>query len=240
MKIRTGILIGLAVLLPTSFLIARIRSNDPPEKEMREAAQTLAEADLVRAREYAGDTYRKARQQYDSAMMEWRMQNERFVLFRDYTLVRDRAMRSVELSDRSIREASRHKTATRESLDRRISELTKEIRRLDQRHGRMPQSESDRRETMEYKLHLSEAKQAFRNGAYGLCDTYLDQAEALVRESYGRNETVLSDYYASYPDWKQWTEEAISRSGKDGSVVLVVDKMARELHVYKKGKHVQT
>lgn len=47
---------------------------------------------------------------------------------------------------------------------------------------------------------------------------------------------MLEEYFSSWPHWNKIVEEAVSASARQGSTVIIVDKLAHQLRVYKNGK----
>jgi len=69
-----------------------------------------------------------------------------------------------------------------------------------------------------------------------MCRSRLDSVEAAVNNISSHYEDRLADYFEAYPYWKTLAEQSISFSKRNSTPVLIVDKMARELLLYRNGK----
>ena len=108
-----GMLAGLGII--------RIEVNKPPEQEIRLARKMLAEAKLLKSPRYANELYSEALGFYDSALIEWNRENERFILLRDYQRTGELARKSSESSRRALSGAKMNISKLEKELEPRIN-----------------------------------------------------------------------------------------------------------------------
>ncbi|MGB4123053.1 MAG: hypothetical protein WBK40_02485, partial [Bacteroidales bacterium] len=101
-RITTIILVIIFVLLGAGTIIAINMKPEAPIAEVEMARQALALARNQKAETFAKETFVKAQQLYDSAMIVWNNENEKFFLKRDYQQVRELATLSKQQSDLAI------------------------------------------------------------------------------------------------------------------------------------------
>jgi len=196
----------------------------------------LAEAQLERSPRYAARTFLQAGMYYDSAMVEWKIQNDHFILFRNYKKVAELARKSVKSSEQAINIARRTISETEDALGIRLEKSGEKIRNFDENFSRFPMDKEHRERFSRARLLYSESRQAYKNKNYALCMSRLDSVEAVTNELSTFYRDRLEEYFEDYPKWEAALEQSITFSRKNQTIVLVVDKMARELTVYKDGK----
>ena len=79
----------IVLMIPASYFAIVATSNKPPLEEIHNARLTLAKAQKNAAGEYAGETLKQAEYLYNQSISEWKLQNERFFVLRDYALTRE-------------------------------------------------------------------------------------------------------------------------------------------------------
>ena len=80
-------------------------SNKPPETEIILAGKNIALAQKSSARAYSPEKLSQANSLLEQAMQEWKTENDKMFLFRDYTLSRELALKANELAIESGNEA---------------------------------------------------------------------------------------------------------------------------------------
>jgi hypothetical protein len=216
--------------------LIRILSNKAPQSEVMEAGKMLAEAQRERSPGYAASAFQEAVTYYDSAMVEWNRQNDRMILLRDYRTVSGFAQKSMKSSEEAIRIARRTISNTEDALGIRLEQSGDKIRNFDKNFGRFPMDKEHRERFARCKLLYSESLQAYKNKNYTLCVSRLDSVEAVMNDMSALYRAKLEKYFEDYPKWEVMVEQSIAYSKKHQTHVLVVDKMARELVIYKNGR----
>jgi L,D-peptidoglycan transpeptidase YkuD (ErfK/YbiS/YcfS/YnhG family) len=179
-----------------------------------------------------------ASEYYDSAMLVWGMENERFILFRNYEAICTFAEKSSQSAERAISRAMKNVSAVEDILENRIDKLGKKIQEFDQKYGNFPISTELRNEITESKLQYQEGVLAFKNKNYTGCKIKLDSAETSINRIFVIYEDKYNTYLNDHPKWSELVEQTISQSKRNKSYCIIIDKLMRECLLYKDGKPV--
>lgn len=225
---------GLVVLLAGP--VIRILTNRPPEHEVTGARQMLADAQFERAPIFAGESFRLANAYFDSAMTEWKYQNERFILLRDYEKVFAFAGISHGYSEEAIQKSRETILDMEDLLEATLEDLGQRMDNFDMIFGRFPMQKVHRDSLTRCKLLYFESLQAYNSMNYKRSKSKLDRVESIFNWISLHYMDKLEDYFKEYPRWEAMKEQSISFSKRNLTHVLVVDKIARMLYVYKDGR----
>lgn len=233
---------ALAVILGSVLIytVLRFSIHEPPVAEINKAREQLAEAELVYASIYAPKLFQQASLYYDSAMLSWKRENERFILFRKYQTVSINAEKSSKLALEAVAKTRDKVGNEEELLGLRISILEKKLKDFDHKYHNFPFKIKDRNELSRSKLLLNEGSLAYKQKNYLSSKVKLDSAEALITELHNNYEQKLTDYFRSFPKWEKWVEQSISESKKHKNYCIIIDKYARSCALYKNGKMIHT
>lgn len=216
-------------------LIVNIMTNRPPQSEVMEARQKLAEAQFERAPKFAGEHFHQASEYYDSAMMEWKNQNSRFIVLRNYRSVSDFARTSRLYSEGAIQKSRETINDMENNLGLRLEHLGSRMENFDMIFGRFPMQNEHRDSLTRCTLLYTESLHAYNNQNYNRCKSKLELAESVFSEVSEHYMEILETYFEEFPHWAMMIEKSISYSKNNKTQVLVVDKIARVLYVYKNG-----
>lgn len=236
------LIFALVVILGSVLIYAVLKFsiNDPPVAEINTAKDQLAEAELLYASIYAPKLFQQASLYYDSAMINWKRENERFILFRNYQTVAINAKKSSKLSLEAMAQTRDRVGNAEELLGLRISMLENNLKDFDQKYRNFPFKTEDRNELTKSKLLLNEGTLAYKQKNYQSSKVKLDSAEALITTLHNSYEQKLTDYFSSFPKWEKWVAQSISESKKHKNYCIIVDKYARKCALYKDGKIIHT
>ena len=240
MKFKLVFFVFILLLVITGTLVLRIKANKSPELEVIKASKLLSEARSEKSSKYANGTFIKAQQYYDSAVSDWKYQNEKFFLFRDYNRVSGYSKKSIFLSEKSIVLARKSITNTAEILEIRIGKISDKFKQFEDKYRNLPMTKKHRDEFTKCKLLYSESLLAFKNRDYSLCSMKLDSVELVINEVTTHYREKVVEYFKEYPVWNKLTEQTILSSKKNQNYVIIVDKFSRELLIYKNGKLLKT
>ncbi|MBC8321072.1 MAG: L,D-transpeptidase [Bacteroidetes bacterium] len=207
----------------------------PPISEISKARITLSEADKIKSLKYASKLFQNASMYYDSAMINWNIENEKFIMFRDYKKVKENAEKSTKLAVEAIAKTKNSLSSAEELLAIKISRLESRIKEFNNKYGNFPFKSKERNELIKSKLILNEGILAYNQAKYMSSRTKLDSAETLINALHEIYEERLEDYFSQYPQWKEWIDQSIYNSKKNKSYCIIVDKYARECILYKNG-----
>lgn len=208
----------------------------PPHAEISKARIKLAEAEKLKSSKYASKKFQNASMCYESALSEWKKENDRFILFRDYKKVGENAEQAYKLAVEAIAETKDKISGEKELLGSRISILERKVRDFDNKYKNFPFKSKERNELVRSKLLLNEGISAYKQANYESSKTNLDSAETLITTLNKIYKKRLEDYFSQYPQWQKWVAQSISNSKKHNAYCIIVDKYARECTLYKKGK----
>lgn len=203
---------------------------------MMRASKMLTQALNEKSPGFARSTFDEATMHYDSAMIEWKNQNEKFILLRNYQKVKYWASKSIESSEKSINHAKKNMANTHEHTRIRINGISDQFKIFEAIYGNFPENLNQRNEITLSKLLFAESLKAFKNKNYNLCNSKLDSVEISLNQLLLHYQKILIDYFKAYPQWHKMVEHTLSQSKKIKSYVIVIDKLARELSVYKSGE----
>jgi lipoprotein-anchoring transpeptidase ErfK/SrfK len=221
----------------TIFIVGFIKLiPEPPAKEIEVARQALIKARESKAEVYAKDMFKEASLYYDSAMQAWQTENQRFILFRDYSAV----VAFTEIATDRSKAASKQTKSTSVDLERRtrnlIASLNDLINEINNTYTRFPLAKQTRKEIAKGKLLFSESQVALRNGSFVEADKKIKQAETLLKSAHKTAGNLLSEYFENHRQWKAWMNQTIAESKSKRSTVVIVDKFASKCYVYKNGR----
>ncbi|MFZ0472658.1 MAG: L,D-transpeptidase family protein [Bacteroidales bacterium] len=228
------LLAGVAVYLLV--LLFRSLVPEPPVQEIEQAREAIAVARDHNSLIYSPKIFREARSYYDSAMISWKSENERFILFRDYEKAREFAA----IANKKALEATRATIAKSNSLK---SNLTSEIKRLkgemasfEKIFQSMPIPQDVRKKHARGKLLLKEAEIDLNKDNYVNGNVKITEANEYISDAYSMARQKLEVYFRSYSDWQDWAVSTITESRRAGSYAILIEKIPPRLHLYQGGK----
>jgi tetratricopeptide (TPR) repeat protein len=227
------ILAGFVILLPVGGFLIWL-APEPPQKELRLAREALVDAQKAGAAVYAPRTYKEAQQLYDSAMVYWSGQNDRFFLNRDYEMVHSLVERVIRKANEAAKSSVQLANNTNSLVKKGIAGLGMKVKLYERAYKQMPLPTSITNAHNKGKMKLSEARIAYENGRFNEAKQHFEKAEELIDSSNDKAEKLLKAWFAHYPQWKKHGEEAV-RLSKRQKVVLI-DKYAHRCVVYQNGK----
>ena len=225
---------GTAFIILIIYFLIRLTPS-PPVGEMEAARKTLSVAGKEKADIYSKKLYREAKVWYDSAMINWRSENKKFIFSRNYDKVVKYAEKSIkkasEASDSSKSNTINLKTKAKLKIETLI-DIDNDIKSLFT-HYPLPAETRNRISKGEFLLR--EAEIAYNKGEYMLADRKITDSEYLLTSSYETAYSNLRSYFRSYPEWKRWIEKTIAESRDSTGYSIIVDKFSHKVFVYLNG-----
>lgn len=241
---KTIILIGLIVLIAVTgfgaYAIYYYNTLDLPEIEIREARDRISLARQAESDIYSPANFTMAEMYYDSAITEWNAQNDKLFFLREHDRVRTLSIRSVSYATMAIEESNHNSVSLENSLGDKIIKLNKLIDEYNFVYARIPQPNKLQKSIFKGRLLMTEAYRAYEEGKLQRSETLVMEASALITPSMSGLKNSLGTYFNQVPQWKEWANSAIKKSKETGKVVLIADKYAHELYLYKGGKLLHT
>jgi hypothetical protein len=229
------IFIAVAVAIPLIIILLIRFTPLPPIDEMENAREILSKAGKDRADTYSKKLYTEAKICYDSAMVNWQKENERFIYFRDF----DKVVMFAELSIIKASEAAENSITSTSNLNiilnQKIDSLNHLISEITERFTTYPLTSEIRNRISKGKMLLKEAEIDYNKGQYLQSNRKLTDSEYLLTASYENASENLRDYFKSYPVWKNWVDKAIKESKKNCDYSIIIDKFSRKCIIYLNG-----
>lgn len=233
---RLILLVLIAVILLFAGYAAIVySSNKPPVNEISLARETLAEAKMKGAGKYAGQELREAEKFYNQLIDEWKIQNSKFFVFRDYTLVSELANNSYNQSLTAIDRAGKSQNKVKNKAEEKLANLGRQIQTFETYYKSLALSGSTLKLFNLGKVNFTEATIEFRNEDYLKALNQLIKAEENISQASKLAHFKLVEFYKDFPVWKKNVQYALNIS-KKGQTVFLVDKMDASLIVLKGGR----
>lgn len=227
-----GFTIALALIIPLIIWLLVSFTPQPPEEEMNIARETLSKARHNKADTYSKRLYAEAKASYDSAMNNWKRENEKFIFFRDYEKVGNYARISAKKASQAKESSQSNSSSLKVRLKEKIEAVNKTESNIEKLFSRYPMPSEIRIRISKGKLLLKEGEEAYSKGQYLPAGTKINEAEYLLTGVYDSTTAELRDYFKSFSTWKQWIRSAIVESKANQSYSIIVDKFSRKCYVY--------
>ncbi len=223
---------AIAISIPLVILLLIRFTPKPPIFEMEYAREILSKAGTSKADTYSKKLFTEAKSLYDSAMINWRNENKRFIYFRHYDKVARFAVLSAKkanlASDNSVSSSSNLKI----KLKQKISSLNDLVAQIDELFTTYPLTSEIRDRISKGKLLLEESEIVYNNGKYLQANRKITDAEYLLTESYDNASANLKSYFKSFSVWKKWVDKTLNESKKNRDYSIIIDKFSRKCIIY--------
>ncbi len=236
-KIFIGTIVVVLLLLLSAALA--LQMPKPPVAELKLARAKLVEAQKSGADVFAPMLYKEAQQWYDSAMIGWAVQNERFFLNRKYTKVKEQVDKAIQKADEASGKGIEQKKQTKSVLALGMMSLDQKIAVYEQVYKKMPLPTAVVQAHSQGKMKLAECRVAYEDGRLTEAGKNYKNAVDLIESSGKHAGQLLSHWFVDYPQWKKNGDKAISLS-RGGKKVVLVDKYAHRCVVYQNGQAITT
>jgi L,D-peptidoglycan transpeptidase YkuD (ErfK/YbiS/YcfS/YnhG family) len=207
----------------------------PPVAAVEYARKTLAKANGNKAGTYSRKLYSEAKAAFDSAMINWKRENEKFIFFRNFEKVKTFAQLSSKKSKEAAESSISNSASLKIKLKEKIDLLNQTGASIDYLFGRYPLPSEIRGRISKGKMMLKEAEVAYSNGQYLPANRKVTEAEYLLTNVYENSKEDLKNYFRSYTTWKKWAQNTINESKKNNSCSVIVDKFSKKCYIYLDG-----
>ncbi|MCC5932478.1 MAG: L,D-transpeptidase [Cyclobacteriaceae bacterium] len=206
-----------------------------PEAEVHEARLKISQAANITG-PYAESLLYAARNYYDSAIEEWVSQNQKIILFRDYSKIKDFSRKATFMAELSIGTSEDFRKNMLVELNANQLIADSIAIRFKTHFSSLPLNEEYRNTEFQALLKLEEGRIAFEKGDLMHSKKCIKQALdslAVLQESI---EYELKEYFQQHNTWTKWVQETIDLSKKEKSAAIVIDKFGQRCHVYQSGR----
>ena len=214
-------------------------TNKPPVEEVNMARESLALAKKKHAGQYASETLKEAERLYNWSMKEWKTQNGRFFVFRDFTLTRDLALKSINISTNAGNEAKTVKNKLQNNVESDLENLEKQIAKFEKYYKNLVLGKTIINSFNKGKTQYLEAKIEFKKNDLQKAARLAKKASEGISQAEKSAHIKLLDFYRNYPSWQKNTQLAYQLS-KKGQTVILVDKIQSACIILKGGKEYKT
>jgi len=226
---------AVAVSVPLTIIILVSLTPDPPAGQVDYAREILSKAGTSGANMYSKKLYNQAKNYYDSAMVNWKSENKRFIYFRDYEKVAFFA----DLSAKKSNEATNNSVSSSSNLiiklKQKITTLNDLITEINTLFTTYPLSSEVRNRISNGKMLLEEGEIAYKKGQYMQANKKITDSEYLLTASYDNATSNLKNYFKSYSTWKNWVYKTLNESKINHDYSIIIDKFSRKCIVYHNG-----
>ncbi|KAF0233955.1 MAG: ErfK/YbiS/YcfS/YnhG family [Prolixibacteraceae bacterium] len=244
MRVRTFVkffifLFTVSILVFIGYSVFVYKTIKPPIEEINLARESLASAKNKMAGRYANETLKEAENLYNWSMKEWKTQNSRFFLFRDYTLTQDLALKSAYKSTNAGNEAKSVKTKLKNGVETELSTLKNQIERFEKYYKTLALNKTTINAFNKGKTRFLEAQIEYKKNDFQQAAKLAKRATESVSQAEKTAHVKLIGFFENYPDWEKNIKLAYNLS-KRGQTVILVDKIQSVLIILKGGKEYKT
>lgn len=236
-RIIFGSIVLFVVLALIAFILIR-RAPKPPSSEMKMALEALSQAQKAEAPLYAREEYKKAQIAYDSAMSNWSKENDRFILFRDYSQVNNWIEVVMEQADMAQKLSGKRSKSTGNRLKDGLLRLEKKASIFELYYKRMPLSPAILNAYNKGRIKLTETRIAYENKRFSEAEKNYNQAWELINTAGNKAEILVQNWFNGHENWQKQAKQAVQLSAN--KKVILVDKFAHKCIVYHKKKAIKT
>ncbi len=232
-------LFTVTILVIIGYSIYIYTTNKPPIEEINLARESLSLAKNKMAGRYANETLKEAENLYNWSMKEWKIQNEKFFVFRDYSLTRHLALKSISKSTNAGDEAKNVKNKIKSEVESELSKLRNQINRFEKYYKNLALNKSTINAFNKGKTRFLEAQIEYKKNDFQQAAKLAKKASEGISQAEKSAHYKLTDFYKDYPVWEKNTKLAYNLS-KNGQTVILVDKIQSTLILIKGGKEFKT
>ena len=233
------IILSSVVFLVITVCVIIVSQRELPNDDLKLAREALSEAKEAEADVYSESKYKQSVQIYDSAMLNWSRENDRFILFRDYSKVISSAQKSKKIAEESKEESIAKADDLSKNVDAAFVSMEKKIELYNKLFKNLPIPKSVFDAHNKSKMFFSESKIAQGNGKLKEAEILFKKAEIYCNHANTAAAKMLRGYFNDYSRWKNLADDAIAAS-RGGSKVILVDKVAHILYIYQSGKAIRS
>ncbi len=229
----------VALILAVGYSVFIYVTVKPPLEEINSARESLASAKSKLAGRYANEKLKEAESLYNWSMKEWETQNSKFFVFRDYSLTRDLALKSIDKSGNAGKEASSVKNKLQKKVETQLSTLKTQITRFEKYYKNLVLGKATINAFNKGKTHFLEAQIEYKKKDFQQASKLAKKASDGISQAEKSAHIKLVEFYNNYPTWEKNTKLAYNLS-KKGQTVILVDKIQSTLILLKGGKEIKS
>ena len=226
------LLIGLVLIFNYQ---KKSQENDDLFEQITVVRKQIVDTRNNNALNFAPIDYQKAIAAYDSAMLYWNIENEKFFLVRDYRLCHIWADKAAILAGEAKQKSNNNFGNSKVEIQQIIANIEKELKLYQQFYNKIPQPESIRKSFTNASIQYREALLLFENNDHQKSIVKLKEALKNLVKCNEYCDNKVNNYFADYHIWKQLVANGIANSKKQKNACVIVDKFSRKCYLYKNG-----
>ena len=231
--------IFVIIAIALTIAVVSFFSQKPPVDIIESARKSIAEARKAEAEIYSKEELDSAELKWQEAMEEWKTNNDKNPLFRDYETALKSASEAITLAEAAKVKSIKIKAELNEYVQQTIKSLRVSLISIESIKDILPLNHPVRKRVTPILLKLDEAEAAYKRDDLLAARRIIDSINNSIAKLKGQTADLLDNYFKSYPEWVRLDEEMKRWSRTHSSVSLVVDKFARKCIVYKSGKKIR-
>jgi lipoprotein-anchoring transpeptidase ErfK/SrfK len=209
---------------------------ESPELRIEKARQAISDAKKAQAHIYAPKKFREAERVYDSMLMLWKFENNKFILSRKYDHIDTCVKLILEKASQAKNTALANSQNLEISVQAEISKLTAAYKKNEKLIKILPLKKTVTRNFENGRMLLSEAKIDNSKKNLLTAKDKLNKSSDFLHKATSEVNDMLRNYFSDFSKWKEWNKITIENSRNSGKIAIVVDKVAKMCYVYKKGR----
>jgi hypothetical protein len=235
-RLLPGIILFIIISCLIFVTAVLFRRSRLPSKTIDNACHALAEARGKQAKAFAPKQFAAAEGFLALMLVEWRNQNSRFFLLRNYRKTTEFARAVDSTSKVAMYSAEATKDSLQSQMPDYIQKLGKRIETFKRTLGILPMLPDQRELFTRSELSFAESTVAFKRGDIIGARDIFDSSQMFFDSVATELQQNLSVYFEGFPLWNKWVEQTILWSKLHCRSAIIVDKMAHDLSLYQNGK----
>lgn len=215
------------------------RTVELPDMELREARDRIVQAKQASSDKFSPQNLDLAETYYDSAITEWEAQNKKLFFLREHDRVKALAILSASYASHAIEASNTGSAKMKNNLGNRINRLNGLIDEYNLVYAHIPQSERTQKAIFKGRLLMSDAYKAYTAGDLHRSEEIVDEAGPMIEPAIKSLKKEIQEYFSQVPRWQEMVKSALKKNSS-GKVLIVVDKYAHRMQVYKGSKLLHT
>lgn len=229
-------ILALSLILATVMLILYKRADKPPVEELESCRLALSHAKTADAERYAPDLYNIAKKNWDDIFIEWKKQNEKWFVQRDFNEMRSLVALTAQKAEEAENQAVKAKKSTTGQLQVELQETLLIIRKFEAYLTVLPLDNNIREDFTAGKMLVSEGQNASERGDMQKALGKISSGKKLIQRANQSVMQMLEDYFKNYSLWQKWVQQTIDYSRANKRTAILIDKLSQKCLVYKNGK----
>ncbi|HBG24268.1 MAG: hypothetical protein A2X17_08205 [Bacteroidetes bacterium GWF2_41_61] len=228
-----GVPIFMAVLILGAVTLF---SQKPPTEKIEAARKAIADAIKDEADIYTPDQLAIAQKKWQEAMDEWKLNNEKSAIVRNYSKAIVFADLAIKTAKSAGEEAKKVKEKLLKELGVNIAALKVSVSYIEQATSKLPLNHNIRKKLTPYLMKLNEVESAFNRNDLLSAKKGIEKIKTNIEVLKKQTTELLREYFSSYSKWVKLDQDMKQWSKNNNSISLVVDKFSKRCIVYKSGK----